>query len=1220
MADSYVATKYKHGGSDCTSNQCNNPMVANNRYDIMRNYMPKVGSLGLDTMFRTCTVQPSRSPPPLRRRRLRFVSVLRSSEQLRATGGANTMDFGISAARWAVSKAMSPIADGFLAWAASNGLGPNVDALTQQLLNAQVMLEDAQDREIRSPTLRKLLLKLRGLAYNADDVLDELDYFHIDNKVRAAGGCVHVNARRAVASKLKEPSTSRRLKFDRVEFSRKMEGIVEQLKQVCAMVSTILNLQPYRINDIAVDQPKTTSIDTAVDQPKTTSYFIPELYGRGNTIRSIVDRITLGEYSANKLTVLAIVGPGGIGKTTFTQHLYHEVKSQFDVLIWVCVSLNFNANRLAHEILKQIPTVEGEKENASQEELIEQRLRNKRFLLVLDDIWNFEEDEWKKLLSPFCEGEGACVFGEEGWKGHDAFNYIGRQIVETLRGSPLAAKIIIDAQECSGSSELPRDINNLLNLEYFLVSDDRLHSGIVEVGKLQHLRKLQRFEVKRETDASSKKKKTNGFELKQLGKLLELQVLGIYNLGNVAVNEEASEANLTQKDRLQELILDWHIEGTEKPMQEDDILECLKPHSNLQKLCIRGHGGTKCPTWLDPTCHQLEEVGNMDSFSNLKELEIVGCPKLSHLPSVPWTCTPCSAKIEGIGSSFEEIDYTRDFELGIQGKDSDLDSTFWNVLAFDNLIGLKELRVEKCPALSFDQLEKLPSLKSLTIYESNAAVWLAENEGRVKYKFPIEYIRMCRCKTNGKELTRLLSYFPRLSTLVLLYPEKITGVSVADHLTMTTTTTSFSSSSANEVEGMQTAHHQQQMEAEGEEEIHAASAAADGLLLLPPQLEELQIYACIELSLHHPNTEAGGTGGGLQGLCCLRSLEIWECPRFLSSNSASSSFPIFFPASLQSLKLYRVEGKETQVVCLSNLTSLTDLSISDCGDLRVEGLWPLLAHGRLTTIDVTGTPNFFVGCESPPQEGGIPPRSSSNDLQSLSLCTDDAVGVLATPICTLLSSSLTTLTFAFDDNLEHFTKEQEEALQRLASLQDLRFWDFHQLQCLPVGLHTLPNLKRLQILFCKAFRSLPKGGLPSSLQELRLQSCSAIQSLPKDTLPSSLQELRLQSCSAIRSLPKDALPSSLQVLEISNCPAIRSLPKVDSLPSSLRELDVQYSDSDELIRQCCKLRGIIPIMISIGTSYLISKSNVRMKELFPEVFKGSQLSSEDMACPLSGLS
>nr|GEX01445.1 glutamate--cysteine ligase, chloroplastic [Tanacetum cinerariifolium] len=33
------------------------PIMPKGRYEIMRNYMPKVGSLGLDMMFRTCTVQ-----------------------------------------------------------------------------------------------------------------------------------------------------------------------------------------------------------------------------------------------------------------------------------------------------------------------------------------------------------------------------------------------------------------------------------------------------------------------------------------------------------------------------------------------------------------------------------------------------------------------------------------------------------------------------------------------------------------------------------------------------------------------------------------------------------------------------------------------------------------------------------------------------------------------------------------------------------------------------------------------------------------------------------------------------------------------------------------------------------------------------------------------------------------------------------------------------------
>ncbi|KAL8138925.1 hypothetical protein V2J09_004926 [Rumex salicifolius] len=35
------------------------PVMPKGRYEIMRNYMPKVGSLGLDMMFRTCTVQAS---------------------------------------------------------------------------------------------------------------------------------------------------------------------------------------------------------------------------------------------------------------------------------------------------------------------------------------------------------------------------------------------------------------------------------------------------------------------------------------------------------------------------------------------------------------------------------------------------------------------------------------------------------------------------------------------------------------------------------------------------------------------------------------------------------------------------------------------------------------------------------------------------------------------------------------------------------------------------------------------------------------------------------------------------------------------------------------------------------------------------------------------------------------------------------------------------------
>jgi Leucine-rich repeat (LRR) protein len=156
----------------------------------------------------------------------------------------------------------------------------------------------------------------------------------------------------------------------------------------------------------------------------------------------------------------------------------------------------------------------------------------------------------------------------------------------------------------------------------------------------------------------------------------------------------------------------------------------------------------------------------------------------------------------------------------------------------------------------------------------------------------------------------------------------------------------------------------------------------------------------------------------------------------------------------------------------------------------------------------------------------------------------------------LLSSSLTVLHFFGNKEVERFTKEQEEALQLLTSLESITFWECHKLQCLPAGLHRLPNLKRL----------------------LHIDGCEAIRSLPKDGLPNSLQELGIYNCPAIRSIPKECLPNSLQKLEIRSCPAIRSLPKVNGLPSSLLQLDASYGNSEELRNQCRKLIGTIPIV------------------------------------------
>ncbi|CAD6259510.1 unnamed protein product [Miscanthus lutarioriparius] len=50
-----------------------------------------------------------------------------------------------------------------------------------ELLHAQWILDNPHVKQTRSPQLTELLVKLRQVAYDADDVLDELEYYRIQD-------------------------------------------------------------------------------------------------------------------------------------------------------------------------------------------------------------------------------------------------------------------------------------------------------------------------------------------------------------------------------------------------------------------------------------------------------------------------------------------------------------------------------------------------------------------------------------------------------------------------------------------------------------------------------------------------------------------------------------------------------------------------------------------------------------------------------------------------------------------------------------------------------------------------------------------------------------------------------------------------------------------------------------------------------------------------------
>ncbi|CAI9113151.1 OLC1v1013699C1 [Oldenlandia corymbosa var. corymbosa] len=129
------------------------------------------------------------------------------------------------------------------------------------------------------------------------------------------------------------------------------------------------------------------------------------MVGLADEVEKIIGRLTRG---TKQLDIVSIVGMPGLGKTMLAKEIYNDVSVilQFHVHSWCTVSQVYTKRRLLLDILRGLHIDFDEKCSEMDEDCLSQKLHQKllgkRYLIILDDIWDI--GAWHCLRESFPEG------------------------------------------------------------------------------------------------------------------------------------------------------------------------------------------------------------------------------------------------------------------------------------------------------------------------------------------------------------------------------------------------------------------------------------------------------------------------------------------------------------------------------------------------------------------------------------------------------------------------------------------------------------------------------------------------------------------------------------------------------------------------------------------------------------------------------------------------
>uniref|UniRef100_A0A0D9XVP9 Uncharacterized protein n=1 Tax=Leersia perrieri TaxID=77586 RepID=A0A0D9XVP9_9ORYZ len=269
------------------------------------------------------------------------------------------------------------------------GVSGDIASLDDRLRSLNDILADAERRRITDESVQGWVRKLKDAMYEATDILD---LCHL-KAMQRGGSSGEVGCLGPLLFCLRNPVFAHDIGSRIKALNARLDAISKS-----ASAFSFLKLEAYEDMTPAARR-RNAAADRKTDPVLERSAVVGEKIEEDT--RTLVGRLTANlTFAPANIMVFAVVGAGGIGKTTLAKKVFNDeaIQERFDRKIWLSVTQEVNEVELLRTAIKFAGGA-GAGDSCNKSLLVPalvDAIRDKTFLLVLDDVWS--DRAWNGLL------------------------------------------------------------------------------------------------------------------------------------------------------------------------------------------------------------------------------------------------------------------------------------------------------------------------------------------------------------------------------------------------------------------------------------------------------------------------------------------------------------------------------------------------------------------------------------------------------------------------------------------------------------------------------------------------------------------------------------------------------------------------------------------------------------------------------------------------------